>query len=648
MWGDRVKAIVRRVRPLAGDVAGNVLPLAAVGFLMLAALIGGGLDMSRGYMAQSKLQEACDAGVLAARKAVGTNGFDSTVRAAGEKFFDANFDDDDQKTRNTSFATVSDDNGLTINGTARTTLDSVVMRIFAYNEFDLTTKCTASMGVGNSDVTFVLDTTGSMAWTAGGSNPRSGQTSRIQDLQAAMKNFYTTLKNASAGSNARIRYGFVPYSSSVNVGRLIVNLDPSYLVDSMTIQSRRGVATWKVTKTETESGSGQTTYDAWAKYKTTSYNSLSACQAKQPADDTTWSNYGSPRATTTTTYDENGNKIVESVTTQTKYKAEYTCTKSGSKYYVYDRNAYQDFYNGTVKTSQPIYSTGSSDFTEWMYRPITYDVSNYKLFNTVRVNNASNGGSASYTWNGCIEERETSPESTFAYSPLTGMSPDTWDLNIDDAPDGSDESKWRPMWPQVAYDRLDDAGNMTMEPVAPNGRQADSYCPKAAQLLAEMTQSDFNAYVNGLSPDGSTYHDLGMLWGARISSPTGMWQDNVNAEPSNGGTVSRHILFMTDGEMDNNVSIQTMYGIEFYDRRITTDGTKPASDARHTARFLALCEAAKAKGIRVWVIAFGTSLTGDLKTCSSDNSAYTAASSSQLNAAFQEIAKQVGELRITQ
>ena len=33
----------------------------------------------------------------------------------------------------------------------------------------------------------------------------------------------------------------------------------------------------------------------------------------------------------------------------------------------------------------------------------------------------------------------------------------------------------------------------------------------AARLLATMTQSEFDAYADALTPDGSTYHDIGMV-----------------------------------------------------------------------------------------------------------------------------------------
>jgi hypothetical protein len=56
----------------------------------------------------------------------------------------------------------------------------------------------------------------------------------------------------------------------------------------------------------------------------------------------------------------------------------------------------------------------------------------------------------------------------------------------------------------------------------------------------------------------------------------------------------------------------------------------------------------KAKGIRIWAISFTSGTSTDLSYCASPNSYYNANDSAELNEAFQEIAKQVGELRITQ
>ena len=52
---------------LLRDERGNILPMAASGVLVMAALIGGAVDMSRAYQTQSRLQRACDAGGPARR-----------------------------------------------------------------------------------------------------------------------------------------------------------------------------------------------------------------------------------------------------------------------------------------------------------------------------------------------------------------------------------------------------------------------------------------------------------------------------------------------------------------------------------------------------------------------------------------------------
>ena len=83
---------------LARNRAGNTMALMAASIAPLLALIGGGIDMSRGYLSQVRLQQACDSGVLAARKKLGTSVvLDGTVPDAvadvGNRFFDLNFAD---------------------------------------------------------------------------------------------------------------------------------------------------------------------------------------------------------------------------------------------------------------------------------------------------------------------------------------------------------------------------------------------------------------------------------------------------------------------------------------------------------------------------------------------------------------------------
>jgi hypothetical protein len=208
----------------------------------------------------------------------------------------------------------------------------------------------------------------------------------------------------------------------------------------------------------------------------------------------------------------------------------------------------------------------------------------------------------------------------------------------------------------VAFQSLDDNndGNHHTDEINENNTTAP--CPQQARLLQEMSEADFDDYVESLTATGNTYHDTGLLWGARLSSPTGLWADVVNEAPDNGSTVSRHLIFMTDGELDTDRFLNTMYGIEFHDKRVTPTGASDSAQlSRHRSRYIAICEAIKARGIRLWVIAFGSGVAlsdeldgSDGDGCSSPDSAFRAVDSDALNESFQEIANQVGELRVTQ
>jgi hypothetical protein len=52
---------------------------------------------------KNRLQNACDSAVLAGRRAVTTNGYDSTAQAQATTFFNTNFDSTQQGTTGTTF-----------------------------------------------------------------------------------------------------------------------------------------------------------------------------------------------------------------------------------------------------------------------------------------------------------------------------------------------------------------------------------------------------------------------------------------------------------------------------------------------------------------------------------------------------------------
>ncbi len=255
-----------------------------------------------------------------------------------------------------------------------------------------------------------------------------------------------------------------------------------------------------------------------------------------------------------------------------------------------------------------------------------------------------NVGVTNMTWNGCLEERDTVDDADWDPVP-----DDAHDLDLITAPN-SDATRWRPQWSGLSYYRshrqhVDSTSNYS---------PASYACPSPMKLFTEVELAAdpndiptwLNTYLANLTPTGNTYHDIGMIWGGRLSSPRGIFADNVNQDDR---SVSRHLIFMSDGQMEPYIWGYNAYGIEVLSNRVAPlNSDTNAVTARHTARFRAACEAVKAQGITIWVVAFGTTLTNDMKACSSDGRAYYAADTTALKQQFKFIASQVANLRLGQ
>lgn len=651
------------LRRLSQSEAGNIFPLTAAAIFVMAGLVGGGVDISRAYLVQNRLQSACDAGVLAGRKNVRTNGLDTPAINAAKSYFNVNMAGTSGVAL-PNFTPTTPDNGNTIEARVSTQINTTLMRIFGFDQIPVSVSCTASMSMGNSDVMMVLDTTGSMNWDIDGDETDEDDERRIHFLRLAMKDFYSTVATAADGTNARIRYGFVPYSSSVNVGHL---LQADWIVDSMNIQSREGVYEYETNQVvvgyedpvySTNSGTSESEQGNWRNYSGARYSRESQCDNASP------SNQDWRGGSIDSEEDEFINAAQQRIRTirytQDQERRVYRCVySSNSGYRIQYRDEEREVFFEQRWTEDPIFEeVVTREWRDWIYRQRTLDVSRYKLFEPTTIDNGDsssaddgyanglqNGADIQYTWNGCIEERATLSENAFSYSSLFGMSPYTWDLDIDTPPNGTYDSKWRPMWSEMSF-RRGTAGRIYNSNQSYEGYQSGSYCPSQAQLLTVLDEDQFGDEAEKLHPEGSTYLDLGILWGGRLLSPTGMFSSNVMETPINGAEVSRHLIFLTDGEMEPNPFIYSAYGLEYYDKRVTDNGLANHRD-RHKSRFRAICQAVKAKGVRIWVIAFASELNADLQACASSESSFQAEDSHELNEAFQEIAKNVGELRIT-
>jgi Flp pilus assembly protein TadG len=246
---------------LARESAGNTLAIAAASIFALMGVVGGAVDISRTYMAQSRLQQACDAGALAARKSIEDETLTDAEKAIGYRYFDFNFPAGSYGVELTSRTYSQPTNSAgtpqaIVNGTVIATVPTTIMRIFGKSTVDLTVRCSSKMDIANADVAMVLDVTLSMDEDMKIASGSSATETRLSALQKAVKAFYDSLGPGRAGgdlSQGRIRYAFVPYGITVNVGHLLAH---DQMVDSWTYQSREvaNVYGWTTTGYETSPG----------------------------------------------------------------------------------------------------------------------------------------------------------------------------------------------------------------------------------------------------------------------------------------------------------------------------------------------------------------------------------------------------------
>ncbi len=269
------------LRRLALDRSGNTLALIAASLLPILAMVGGGVDMGRSYLSNARLQQACDAGVLAARKKLGsavvvTGEVPTDAADVGVRFFNLNFRDGAYGTRDRDFQMTLEDD-YSISGTATVEVPVTVMGVFGFSQVDLKVDCQAKLNFSNTDVMMVLDTTGSMLET----NP-SDAAPRIDVLRNVVKSFHGQLEGAKK-PGTRIRYGFVPYSTNVNVG---FQLKSDWVVDEWEYHGRENKDTGATRKYDI--------YDNQSSYVSGSSTAITPYSAATcPASTATWTSLSS-------------------------------------------------------------------------------------------------------------------------------------------------------------------------------------------------------------------------------------------------------------------------------------------------------------------------------------------------------------------
>lgn len=613
---------------LVRETSGNTLAMIAVALFPLLAMTGGAIDMGRGYLAETRLQQACDSAVLAARKRLGTSPATGGVIPAdaadiGNRFFNSNFANGSYATTDRSF-TMTLEGDFSVSGAASVVVPTMVMGLFGYEQLSVSANCASQIGMSNTDVMMVLDVTGSMMETnSGDSQPR------IVELKDTVRSFYNQLE-AAKSPGARTRYGFVPYSTNVNAGALLAD---EWVTDTWTYQSRRLFGT---------GGTGGTT-SYWATGNPVSGTLNKTLASTYPATNVSGTLTCSPAPGSTKT-----NTMVQNGTTTAPYpgppagtvtRTNYHITYNGNDYQVKlegsNCNVYQSAYINYKISYDWITQPALANSSRWQYAQFSYDVSAWRT-ETV----------------GCMEEPDTYEIDDYDNVDFT----QAYDLNVDHVPTaGNSDTQWRPMYPKYVYGRALEWNGMgsfststvttTKEFLTPS-LSGTSHCPSPARKLDELTPADLDSFLTTLRVGGSTYHDIGMLWGARLLSPTGLFADE-NADVSSTEPTSRNLIFMTDGQTSSLDISYTAYGFEPLDQRRWSPGSGRTLTQTVEDRFAFACAEARRKNISIWLVAFGTELNPVMTECAGPGHAFQADNSEELAAIFTQIAGSIANLRIT-
>ncbi len=215
----------RSLRRFRRAEEGSYLVYVGIAAIPMVAAAGMGVDIARGYLAEARLQSAIDAAAIAMGSADGT---DEEILTLGRTYFYANFpsgswaepndlqitvtrvDENDPTSRPESFA---------ISATAR--VDTLFFRALPgatsaeagahYDYVDVAASSTALTEVRGLEVVMVLDVTGSMY-----SNYSSGER-RIEAMRDAALKMVEILFGEYEEPEL-LRVGIVPYNTAVNIG----------------------------------------------------------------------------------------------------------------------------------------------------------------------------------------------------------------------------------------------------------------------------------------------------------------------------------------------------------------------------------------------------------------------------------------------
>jgi Flp pilus assembly protein TadG len=290
------------------------------------------------------------------------------------------------------------------------------------------------------------------------------------------------------------------------------------------------------------------------------------------------------------------------------------------------------------------------------------------IFSTANVNRFTLLSQMGVTWGGCVESRpapydaqDTAPTTTNTATLFVPyFAPDEPGAGNTSSPFSNDYLADGVSNSQTWLVKQGNAAKYTKAPRSGTSSSGYAFGPNAGCQMPAIqrlttNQSSILSVINQMSPNGDTNLNIGMFWGWETLSPNAPFGDGVAY-----GTpkVKKIVVFLTDGWNEAtgiNDSDGTYYsGIGYaWQNRIGVgaSASQTQRQAALDARTAALCTNMKAEGIIIYTVRIdvsGSQSPAVLQNCATNTSDFfDVPDVSNLNATFQQIANQIGQLRLS-
>jgi Flp pilus assembly protein TadG len=607
-------SVIGRLRSFARHSGGNVSLLFGVSMFPLLAASGVAIDYGASSNVRTKLASIADAAALVGASKVGKP---YTEKAAAAEAEFKSMIASQGLTDITSVKFIELKEGIRVEANA--SVKPKFMGIFGVGPQVVAAAADAQLSMGNVEIALVLDNTGSMV-------------NDMIALRDAAKSFTETVfTNTAAGG---VRMSLVPYSASVNVGRLnmpmsAMDTGANSAHHAISLVGRRlgyipnckwvGESGWNPPD---PGGSGKkgvslpnpTTDFADAARELLGISSAHAQAVVTPGSDISTA-------------------VMVKETVSSPYVSSPTVV---------------DVPVGYSHKGHPC----------GLYNPPK--ISHFDLFN--RIKGAQ--------WKGCVEARpepfDVNDEPANAANPNTLFVPYFWPDEPDDnknwpkyennyLPDGPSPAGWVLEYSERQGNlfKYDGKATAVIKETAPDTSGPNKACGQALTPLTDNRSTILNE-VNSMSHwnGGGTISSEGLMWGWRTLSPRGPF----SAKGLASDKVKKYIVLMTDGEntmgeQDKKGPLLSEYGAYGY----LAAGRFPIENYAQMEKYLdsrmdLACANAKAAGITIMTILFRVSdvtVKKRLEQCaSSSTNAYIASDADSLKKAFSKISGNISSLRL--